>query len=426
MAKSRKKWKIIIPVAAAVLILGAAAVWFFFFRGGGAPGSEGVAYVDTVANMMGISMDGSGNRFGGVVEAKESWSINTNPEMEVAEIFVEVGEEVEEGTPLFIYDTEKAKADLEQAQIDLQRLKNERDSINTTIGQLQKEKASAGSSQQADYTIQIQEQQLAFQQKGLDIQSKQTEIDTLKETIDNATVKSKIGGVVKSINKSGEMMDSGDNSFMTITQTDSFRIKGSVNEQNIGEIYEGCPVIVHSRTDDSLTWTGTVEKVDRENATSNNQGYYMDSGSDTSSSSYPFYVTLDSSEGLMLGQHVYLEASDGEVQDDRLWLDDYLIDLTDPEDPFVWADDGKGHLEKRKVKLGEYDSDMMRYVILSGLELTDKIAWPDETLTEGMTTVDMREMMDEMYAEDGAAMEDSYSGDNGYVEEEFLEEEVAD
>ena len=54
----------------------------------------------------------------------------------------------------------------------------------------------------------------------------------------------------------------------------------------------------------------------------------MSSASDdqTSSSTYPFYVNLDSSEGLMLGQHVYIEPDEG--QDEKksgIWLNDYFI-----------------------------------------------------------------------------------------------------
>ena len=52
--------------------------------------------------------------------------------------------------------------------------------------------------------------------------------------------------------------------------------------------------------------------VDQENAASddsNNMYGMMSTGGDsqTNSSSYPFYVQLETSEGLMLGQHVYIE-----------------------------------------------------------------------------------------------------------------------
>ena len=70
-----------------------------------------------------------------------------------------------------------------------------------------------------------------------------------------------------------------------------------------------------SRVDDT-TWTGTITKVDTDNPVQNaSSDYYDDESADsdtTTSSKYNFYVSLDESEGLMLGQHVYIEP-DGEV-----------------------------------------------------------------------------------------------------------------
>ena len=53
----------------------------------------------------------------------------------------------------------------------------------------------------------------------------------------------------------------------------------------------------------------------------NNDGYYMGS-SGTTATKYPFYISLDSTDGLMLGQHVYVEADygQGDVKE-GLWLD---------------------------------------------------------------------------------------------------------
>lgn len=104
------------------------------------------------------------------------------------------------------------------------------------------------------------------------------------------------------------------------------------------------------------------------------------------SNSYPFYVTLDSSEGLMLGQHVYLEMDFGqEEKRTGIWLDSYFISDVDT-DPFVWADNGKGKLEKRKVVLGEFDEDLSCYEIKEGLTEGDLITYPEEMLKEGMAT----------------------------------------
>ena len=113
-------------------------------------------------------------------------------------------------------------------------------------------------------------------------------------------------------------------------------------------------------------------------------------GEGSGSSNYPFYVELETSEGLLMGQHVYMEMDygQGEEREDGLWLDEYMIDMTDPDAPFVWADNGNGKLEKRKVLLGTYDEEMMQYKINGGLTAEDSIAFPDESLKEGMKCMD--------------------------------------
>ena len=54
---------------------------------------------------------------------ENTWKVEKNSEKKVKEVYVEVGQEVQVGTPLFSYDTEKFQSDLEQAQLDLERIK---------------------------------------------------------------------------------------------------------------------------------------------------------------------------------------------------------------------------------------------------------------------------------------------------------------
>ena len=87
----------------------------------------------------------------------------------------------------------------------------------------------------------------------------------------------------------------------------------------------------------------------------------------TQSSNYPFYVQLDGTNGLMLGQHVYVEPDIGQQEvKTGIWLSDYFINDVD-SNPYVWADDGNGKLEKRSVTLGTHDENMMEYQITDGL-----------------------------------------------------------
>ena len=101
----------------------------------------------------------------------------------------------------------------------------------------------------------------------------------------------------------------------------------------------------------------------------------------TCTSSYPFYINLDSSDGLMLGQHVYIENDTGMEKREGIWLDEgFIMDLD--EQPCIWVENKDGKLEKRQVTLGEHDENLFQYQIKSGLKVNDYIAFPQEFLKE--------------------------------------------
>ncbi|HIU75290.1 MAG TPA: efflux RND transporter periplasmic adaptor subunit [Candidatus Pelethocola excrementipullorum] len=423
-----KKKSIIITCAcvAAALVIG--GVGLFIWAGKDKSKSDNVVYVNTVEKLMSLgSGNGMMNRFSGVVESQDTWKVQQNSEKTVKDILVEEGQEVQVGTPLFTYDTDKFQSDLEQAELDLERIENEITSMKDNITQLNKDKKSASKENQATLQLQIQEAELQLKQKEYEAKSKQIEIDKFHENISNATVTSEIAGVVKSINNGSAEMDmygNTDTSFMTILATGDYQIKGKVNELNMGAIAEGAPVIVHSRVDSSVTWKGTVSKVDRDNAEANNNNYMYGGGDSMSqTTSYPFYVTLESSENLMLGQHVYMELDNGQDSEPKagIWLDEYFINDLDAE-PYVWADNGKNKLEKRKVTLGQYDESMMKYEIADGLKKEDAITFPEAGLEEGMeTTISEDGMMGQsnpagldegdMIGGDDIPMDDTMNGD---------------
>ena len=245
MPRNKKKMAVILVVVLAAC----AAAGFIGIRlknsgTGASADGENTAYVEKVSVLAG-NTDGTGmvNRFAGVVESQDTWSVEQKSDSTVKEILVTVGQKVKKGDPLFTYDTDKYNDSLAQAQIDLERLNNEKESINATIAELQKQQKKAKAADQANYTIQIQEQQLAEKQKELDIQSKQADIDKLNDNIAHATVTSEIDGVVKSIRSGTSNADASvsgmqDNSFLTVMKSGDYRIKGSINEQNISQIAE--------------------------------------------------------------------------------------------------------------------------------------------------------------------------------------------
>ena len=153
-----------------------------------------------------------------------------------------------------------------------------------------------------------------------------------------------------------------------------------------------------SRTDENQVWYGTVTMVDYESATQGNENdmYYggmMDPMA--TASKYPFYVELDSSEGLLLGQHVYLELDNGEEEAAGLFISAAFVCYDDIGNTYVWAEKN-GKLEVRPVVVGEYNYMMDTMEILEGLTEEDYIAFPDpELCAEGVPTTRNEPVMQE-------------------------------
>lgn len=418
-----KKHKIIGGICGAVCIGGLVA-GIFIIRGAGDKKAEDLAYVMSVSSMN--DMSGT-QRLAGVVESQKTLEIQKDSEREIKEILVKAGDNVEVGTPLFTYDTATLETDIQQAKLDLERADSEMSNLKAQIQQLEKEKKNAPEEEQFSYTTQIQSAQMDLKKSEYDRKAKEVEINRIQSQIDNSTVTSEMKGVVKSVQNQGQTVtemygDSAGQAFITILATGEYRVKGRVNEQNISEITEGSPAVVRSRVDEKQVWTGTYSAVDTKNPQNNSSSMYYSSGSEdsgqTTSTSYPFYVDLESSQGLLLGQHVYIEHDTGMSQrEPGIWLNEAFIADLDKK-PYVWAEKN-GALEKRTVVLGTYDAEMMQYKIEDGVGNGDYVAYPQEFLEEGMkTTHDPAQA----YAGD---ME-SASGEETLQEGEMIQEETTD
>lgn len=170
------------------------------FLGNSTKEDDNVVYVNTVKALTNLGTgNGMENRYAGVVESEKYLEGRENSEKKVKEVYVEVGQEVQVGTPLFSYDTEKFQSDLEQAQLDLERINNELSSMNTNIDQLYKDKSRHQRPAGKHHTGNSGSG-AGFKEKEYEGKSKQAEIDKLNDNITNATVISEIAGVVKSIN----------------------------------------------------------------------------------------------------------------------------------------------------------------------------------------------------------------------------------
>lgn len=391
-----------IAIAVVVVAAGASAGAWYHFKGGTGTVSTSAdaVFVDSVGTITGLTgTDGLFSRFSGVVEPQKTEKIEVASGLKVKKAYVSVGDEVQVGTKLFSYDTDDAQDSITQLEIDIENYEISIKSYNSQVAQLEKERAKVSDNEKLSYTTQIMTTQNSIKRAEYEMKSKQAEMESLKKQIANADVTSPIQGIIKTINNSANGDDNSDTSsgldssnednsaYMTIMATGEYRIKGKINEQNMSEIQEGMDMIVYSRVDENQTWKGTLTTIDREsNSSSSNSGYSDSGDSQTSSSTYPFYVDLDSSDGLMLGQHVYLMADNGQdEQEDGIWLEDYYF-ITDDDGAvtnYVWAADANNKLEKREVTLGDFNDETFKYEVLDGLTVDDYIAFPGDDCVEG-------------------------------------------
>lgn len=378
------KNKVTVLLLALVLLVGLLA---------GCGGEKAAVNVQSVAMITGYGTAGAFNTCAGVVVAQDEIKIERKDDRKVAELKVAVGQEVKTGDVLFVYDMDEMRLTIEKAELEIESLKNNLADFDTRVAQLEKEKASAPASEQLSYTVQIQSLQADKKETEYNLSVKEKELEALKQTDDSGEVLSPIDGKVQAINENGgtDNMTGEALPYISLIQNGDFRVKGKINELNRDDFYQGAQVILRSRADSSRTWTGTITEIDQNNPDKGNtDGYYYYGGSDdtTQSSTYPFYVALDSTDGLMLGQHVYIEPNDGRNDAaDGLWLDASYLVGTGDGGFFVWAADKHDKLEKRTVTTDSYDEVLNRYEITDGLGVQDYIAFPAEDLQEGAPVV---------------------------------------
>lgn len=359
-----------------------------------------VQSVEVLSSMGGIA---PGDHFLGLVISEHVTEIEKDSDKAVKELLVKEGDDVKEGQELFSYDTEELQLNLDKKNLELEQLKASIEAYKTQIKQLEQERAGVSGSERMRYTLEIQSTQVDLKEAELKIKSHERAVEDAAVLLENSTVVSPIDGRVQNINESGTNNQGEPAAYITIQQIGSYRIKGILGELQRGAIMEGDRVTMVSRTNEKDTWSGTVTLVDYENPSqgSNMDRYYgMAADEMTASSKYPFYVELDSTEGLMLGQHLYIKLETEEGQSSGIPVGSAFVCYEEDGSAYVWAEN-RGKLEKRSVTLGEYNAMTDAQEILTGISLEDYLAFPDEQCREGAATTREEPVSEETEASEG-------------------------
>lgn len=321
----------------------------------------------------------AGERYAGMVVSENVENITKDSTKRVEEVYVQEGQEVKAGDKLFTYDSDALELELEKAQLETEKMNGEQETYEDQLKDLEKQlKKAKGSSAITRLTLEINTLKTTMMENEYNLKAKAAEIENLQQMLANVDILSPVDGTIRSIDEQGE-------TYISIQQSGAYRVKGMINEMSMstGALYAGSRVQIYSRVSDDV-WTGTVTSIDTEDASQNNMdawGNMVMMDTMTTSSSYVFYVELDSVEGLLLGQHVYMEVAMDAPAMPGLWIpESFLADMVMDETTFqytatVWADKG-GKLEQRTVSLGGFDGMTGCWEILSGITGEDYLADP--------------------------------------------------
>ena len=385
-------------------------------------GSDKTAvYVQQVSVLSGIS---STDKFSAMVVSENITEIKKDSDKDVSELLVKEGQDVKEGDPLFTYDTDQLQLAADKLDLEREQLNSSMSDYDTQIGDLERARDKASADRKLQYTIQIQSLQVSKKEAELNMKTKVAELEKARKLLDNATITSPVTGRIQSVNENGTDSQGNPAAYITIQQAGAYRVKGIIGELQQNALRQGDKVIMTSRVDSSKTWTGTVSQIDYENPVKNdNNGYIMSSSSDSvnQSSKYYFYVELDSMEGLIMGQHLYLQRDSGDGTVSGVPVQSAYICFEDDGSAYVWAEGSHGKLEKRTVTLGEYNEETDLYDVTGGLSETDYIAFPDAELCKPGVAVSHTPVVSE---EDGGmsdagmdgGMQDGGMSDGGMVD----------
>ena len=405
--------------------------------------------VQSVSMICGFTGLTQSQFFSGLVCNGNEESISKDSDRKVASVAVKVGDYVEEGQVLFTYDAESAKNSLEKAELELEEMQNSLAAKEKEKEELEADKEKAASSEQLDYTLKIQEMDTDIREANYNIALKEKEIQKLEDSTKDLDVKAPFAGMIVTAGTADSSSsstdydsddysydysydsDSSDSStFIKIVETNNYRIKGTFNETNVNDLYTGMEMIIYSRVDETETWRGTISEINlksTESSSSDEYSYYSYGSSDemTTSSKYSFYISLESLDGLMIGQHVYMAEYQGEdAGDEEIRLDSSFIN-GEEGNYWIWAEAADGTLEKRSVTAGDYDEYDDTWLITDGLTAEDYICPNSSDCEEGLTCIENNNSAFGS-GEDTDDYETGEYGDDEYLDEEYLDEEYLD
>ncbi|KEK24257.1 efflux RND transporter periplasmic adaptor subunit [Bacillus gaemokensis] len=361
----KKKNKVLIT---SVVAIGIAAGSYFAFAGG----SSDVAMAYSGYKITEKQIENA-QKFGGEVIPNGIETIAFDPSKGTYELAVKKGDEVKKGQLLFKYNDPTIKLGVTEAEMQKKLAEKEvtlyKKQLDAAKQKLQKDKnaGAPGEMLKASETeIQTLESQLEM--KKFEVEKADQMIKTNKEKLTTLSVTSPADGVIEDITKNAD--EKTGMSGITIRNAGPLKVKGQLSEYELAHVKVGQEVTVTSKTVTGKKWVGTVTEIGTTPLKSMDENKTV--------SNYQFTVTLNNSEELQNGFHVYVTSKSGEATG-TIIPKSSIVKKGDKNVVFI-INDGKAKEQAVTVEF-ETDSEAKVSGVKKGEQIISK---PEKDLKDGM------------------------------------------
>ncbi|MGG4551243.1 efflux RND transporter periplasmic adaptor subunit [Paenibacillus humicus] len=316
----------------------------------------------------------------GVFEYEEEELIYVDKTLgEIQNILVSEGQSVKIGTPLFEYNSESIAKQKKQIELERRRLhlqtEMSRRQISEMEAQFKEEVIEKGPDEAKSYnTGQLQDLQLQVELSEVELKTLEMDLEELDAKESSLLVKSSIDGTVRAVNAHPRSSDAPPVVHIT---SDSYVIRGTINEFDSVRVRPGQSVWIKSKALPDHKWNGKLQHI-------GSIPNKPESGESGTISKYPFIVTLEEpNSSLLPGYHVYIGIEETGLQQPLSIPSSAIVRKEDKTHVYVLEGDS---IRLREVTTGNVNGEHIEIVdgILEGdrILLEPSNHWDEEEEVE--------------------------------------------
>ena len=238
----------------------------------------------------------------------------------------------------------------------------------------------------------IAEKKQQIQDLKLNVKQAAHDLEKAKLNLENATIKSTVNGVVKSLTDLDTAMSTS-SPFLVVSGGDGFYITASLNESLLGKVHVGDTVMASSWENGQMY---TAEIVQISDFPNDNSDYYYDGSSNPNSSTYQFTARIADADGLKngMGLDITLQAASDNASNAIYLFKAYI--RSDDVGKYVLKVGDDNRVHKTYIKTGKTIYNQYLEIKSNTLTEEDYVAFPYGTSAiDGAKANGMEENTDE-------------------------------